>query len=251
MRPRARHLALIVARDTLTCAVALMAARTANAQATTGIGPADAVPYVETVGTGEVRLLPDRATVMVGIETRATNAAAASAASGKIQRAVLDTLRAIGFGESAVRTRDYDVTPEMQRANGRVVRSGYVARLTMAVQLSSLERIGEVLDAALARGATSVGGVEYSLSTADSAQRAALGKAVADAQRQAAAIASALGGSLGQVIMTTTSGGGGGRVVLGYGQGGQGDAFGTGPSIKPAEITVEATVVVRWRYLFR
>lgn len=235
----------------LVSVLALSAARPAGAQATTGIGLADAVPYVEAIGTGQVRLPPDRATVMVGIQTRAPSAAAASAASGKLQRAVLDTLRAIGFGEAAVRTRDFDVTPEMRRANGRMVRSGYVARLTMAVQLSSLERIGEVLDAALARGATSAGNVEYSLSNADSAQQAALGKAVANAQRQATAIASALGGSLGQVIMTTTRGDGDGREVLGYGVGAEGDAFGTGPSIKPAEITVEATVVVRWRYLFR
>lgn len=228
-----------------------LTAVTANAQAATGLGPADAVPYVEAVGSGQVKLPPDRATVMVGVETSATNAAAASAATGKIQRAVLDTLREIGFGESAVRTRDYDVTPEMRRANGRVVRSGYVARLTMAVQLSSLERIGEVLDAVLARGATSAGNVEYSLANIDSAQQAALGKAVANAQRQARAIASALGGSLGPVIMSTTGGEDNGRVVLGYGQGAVGDAFGTGPSIKPAEISVDATVVVRWRYLFR
>jgi uncharacterized protein YggE len=113
--------------------------------------------------------------------------------------------QAIGFGESAVRTRDFDVTPEMRRVNGN----------------------------------------------ADSAQQAALGRAVANAQRKAAAIASALGGSLGQVIMTTTRGDDDGRVVLGYGQGGQGEAFGTGPSIKPAEITVEAVVTARWRYLFR
>ena len=251
MRPSAPRAALIVALEAVAFGVALAAPRAGNAQATTGIGPADAVPYVEAVGSGQVKLPPDRATVMVGVETRATNAAAASAATGKIQRAVLDTLRAIGFGESAVRTRDYDVTPEMRRANGRVVRSGYVARLTMAVQLSSLDRIGEVLDAALARGATSAGNVEYSLNHADSAQQAALTRAVADAHRQAAAIASALGGSLGPVIMTTTRGQDEGGIAYRMGYSVVGDAFGTGPSIKPAEISVDATVVVRWRYLFR
>ena len=192
MRPSAPRAALIVAL------VALTAPRAATAQATTGIGPADAVPYVEAVGTGQVKLPPDRATVIVGVETRATNAAAASAATGKIQRAVLDTLRA-----------------------------------------------------ALARGATSAGNVEYSLSHADSAQQAALTRAVADAQRQAAAIASALGGSLGAVIMTTTHGQDEGGIAYRMGYNVVGDAFGTGPSIKPAEISVDATVVVRWRYLFR
>ena len=249
MRPSAPRAALIVFLDALACVVALAAPRAGNAQATNGIGPADAVPYVEAVGSGQVKLPPDRATVLVGVETRATNAAAASAAAGKIQRAVLDTLRAIGFAEAAIRTRDYDVTPEMRRTNGRIVRSGYVARLTMAVQLSSLDRIGEVLDAALARGATSAGNAEYSLSNADSAQRAALTRAVADAQRQAAAVASALGGSLGPVIMSTTRGGEQDGAFFRVGA--VGDAFGTGPSIKPAEISVDANVVVRWRYLFR
>ena len=131
------------------------------------------------------------------------------------------------------------------------MRSRFVARLTVAVQLSSPDRIGAVLDAALARGATGAGRVSYSLSNQDSAQQAALVSAVADAKRQAAAIASALGGSLGPVFMSTTGGDDDGRQMLGYGQGVEGDAFGTAPAIKPAEISVEATVVVRWRYLLR
>lgn len=232
------------------CVVAFGAAGSANAQATTGIGSVDAVPYVEAVGTGQVRLPPDRATVTIGVETHATKAAEANAASGKIQRAVLDTLRALGFGETAVHTRDFSVTMEMRRVNGRTVRSGYVARLAMAVEVPSLDRVGQVLDAALARGATHAGNIEYSLSTLDSVQQVALGRAVANATRQAGSIATALGGTLGPVVTTTTRGDGD-RTELGYGQGGVGDAFGTGPSVRPAEIIVEATVVGRWRYLLR
>lgn len=234
----------------LGCVVAFSAASSANAQASTGIGPVDAVPYVEAVGTGQVKLPPDRAIVMIGVETHAAKAAEANAASGKIQRALLDTLRAIGFGETAVHTRDFSVTMEMRRVNGRAVRSGYVARLAMAVEVPSLDRVGQVLDAALARGATHAGNIEYSLSASDSVQQVALARAVASAKRQAAAIAAALGGTLGPVVMTTTRGDGD-HSEYGYGQGGAGDAFGTGPSARPAEIIVEATVVGRWRYLFR
>jgi uncharacterized protein len=233
------------------CLLALAAARTASAQATTGVGLADAVPYVEVVGSGQVKLPPDRATVMVGVETRAVSAAAASAANGKIQRAVLDTLRAIGFGDSAVRTPSFDVHPQLRYVKGRALRSGYVARLTMAVQLSSLDQIGTVLDAALARGATSAGDVEYSIGAIDSVRQVALAIAVANAHRQAATIAAALGTSLGPVVMTTTGDDHEAGRIYKLGMGAEGDAFGTGPSIKPAEITVEASVIARWRLFGR
>jgi uncharacterized protein len=224
----------------------VVSARTTGAQATSGTSPS---PYIEASGTGQVRLAPDRATVRVGVETHAATAAAASAANAKIQHAVADTLRKMGFSPTAVTTERFGVLPDMETVNGLARRKGYVARYAMSVRLTALERIGDVIDAALARGANVAGDVSFAASNVDSAQQAAVAAAAAMAQRQGAALAASLGGSLGSLIQATTDPDD--REILGYGGGAEGQAFGTGTSITPTQITVEATVRVRWYFIGR
>ena len=67
-------------RVLLGLAATLALAATARAQATLGAGPLGSVPYIEVVADGAVRLVPDRATVSVVVETRASTAGAATAA---------------------------------------------------------------------------------------------------------------------------------------------------------------------------
>jgi uncharacterized protein YggE len=229
---------------------AIFSANSAHPQATTGSVYSAPMPYIEASGTGQVQLAPDRATVTVGVETRAVTAAAAGAENARIQHAVADTLRKMGFSGSAVTTTRMGIAPEMDYAEGHVRQTGYVARYSMKVELSALDRIGDVVDAALARGANVAGNVVYSSSSADSAQQAAIAIAAAKARRQAATLAASLGGSLGSLIQATTSGGDGGRVVLGYGGGSQTELR-AGTTVTPTQVTVVAAVSARWHFLGR
>ena len=229
---------------------ALLAGRSALAQSTTGAVYSAPMPYIEASGTGQVYLAPDRATVTVGVETRAVTAAAAGAENARIQHAVADTLRKMGFSGSAVTTTRMGIEPAMDYAEGHVRQTGYVARYSMKVELSALDRIGDVVDAALARGANVAGTVTYSASSADSAQQAAIAIAATKARRQAATLAASLGGSLGSLIQATTNDRGSGRVALGTGGGSQ-QELRAGTTITPTQVTVEAMVSARWHFLGR
>ena len=148
-------------------------------------------------------------------------------------------------------TSDFDVSPETSESTGRRIAGRYVATNSVQVRLTELARIGEVIDATLARGATTVGDVEFSASAPDSAQQAAVASAVLQARRQAAALAAALGGSLGALLQATTNPTDGGRMVLGY----SGTVFkmraASRTSIAPSELTIQASVQARWQFLGR
>lgn len=182
-----------------TLAVAMLCG-TVGARAQSVTAP---IPQIVTVGVGDARVTPDRATILVGLRSRAGTAAQAGADNARRQRAVLDTLRALGLQSDQLSTMNYSVSPEMQYApNGdsppRV--TGYVVTNVVRVEVRTLDDIGRVIDAALAKGANEMSGLQFFSSKADSVRRVALSLAVANARADANALATAAGGSLGSLI---------------------------------------------------
>jgi uncharacterized protein YggE len=166
-----------------------------------------APPQVVVTGTGEATVTPDRATLLLGVQTRATTAAAAGAENARRLQAVLDALRALGLSSEQLSTVNYNVSPDMQYSpNGqtppRVI--GYVVTNMVKVELRKLEDVARAIDAALAKGANEVSSLNLYSSKADSVRRSALGLAVADARADAEVLARAAGGSLGQLLELTT-----------------------------------------------
>ena len=214
--------------------------------------PTEAVPEIETVGTGERRIPPDRSTVLIQVITRATSAGAAATQNARQVDAVRDTLRVLGLA-SRVTNASYNVGPDYEppptTREGGPRRVGYAARTVLRVQLSNLSQIGQVIDASLARGATGVDGVFFESSTAEQARREALGDAATAARADAEALARAMGGSLGALLGTSTAASNDPRRMnvalsrIGYG-GGAGSTM-----VTPNEIVVSAGVVARWRFV--
>jgi uncharacterized protein YggE len=163
---------------------------------------------VSTTASGEARVTPDRATIFVGVMTKGATAAAAGAENARRQRAILDTLRALGISGDRVSTTNYNVAPDMQYSpNGQTPPriTGYTVTNTVRAEVLRLDDVGKVLDATLAKGANEISSLQFFSSKADSARRAALATAVANARADAEALARAAGGSLGQLLELSTN----------------------------------------------
>ena len=163
---------------------------------------------IATSATGEARVTPDRATVFVGVQTKGITAAAAGADNARRQRAILDTLRALGISGDRVSTMNYNVAPDMQYSpNGQTPPKviGYTVTNTVRADVQKLDDVGRVIDAALAKGANEISSLQFFSSNADSARRAALATAVGNARTDAEALARAAGGSLGQLLELSTN----------------------------------------------
>jgi uncharacterized protein YggE len=154
-------------------------------------------------GTGEARVVPDRATIVFGVQSRATTAAAAGSDNARRLRAVLDTLKSMGLSGDQLSTVNYSVSPEMQYSptgNQPPKVTGYVVNNSVRADLHRIDDVGRAIDAALAKGANEVTSLQLTTSKGDSIRRVALAAAVADARAQAEVLARAAGGTLGGLI---------------------------------------------------
>ena len=211
-----------------------------------GTNASPGVPFIESTGSAESRATPDRATVTLSVETRGPSAASVASINARIQQRVLDTLASLGFRAPNVSTRSFNVAPNWDFGPQGRRQNGYVAQNAVMVRVTDLARIGAIIDAALAKGATGVGELAFASGAADSAERVAVREATTKARAEAEAMASALGGSLGPLVSASTM-----PDVRGFPRAAMagGMARMENTPITPTDIVVMATVVARWQFV--
>jgi uncharacterized protein YggE len=209
------------------------------------------IPEINTTGRGEIRVAPDRATVLITVETHASSAAAASSANSEITNSTLKAVKAATTAQDTVTTESYMVVPDYQKNKP----SGFQTRNTVRVRLHDVTRVGAVVDAALAAGATQIPQVQFSSSATIPARRQAIRLAVAEARADAEALADAAGGSVGKLLSVTTGGNFGvasarleNVVVTGLAAGSAGYVP---PPMIPNDVVVQTTVSTRWEFIPR
>jgi uncharacterized protein len=152
--------------------------------------PAAEPPVVVVQGEGVVRLAPDQAFVRIGAESRSRNPKDAQATNAEAMTAVQQRIAAAGVPRDAVRTVSISLQQEFDYTGGKQTPRGYVARNIVEVRVDDLTRLGDVMDASVGSGATSIHGLRFDLKERDVHEREALKLAVADALSRAEAAAS-------------------------------------------------------------
>jgi uncharacterized protein YggE len=159
------------------------------------------IPQIAVTGRGEVKVSPDRATIQVSVQTRATTAAAAAAENATKQQSVLAALRALGLGSDQLSTINYNVYPEQRYEQGKEpVIVAYNVTNTILVDVRKLTQVGPVIDAALSHGANMITSLQFYASNTETARRSAIGTAIEKARADAEAAARAAHGSLGTLL---------------------------------------------------
>jgi uncharacterized protein YggE len=147
------------------------------------------LPVVVVQGEGVVRQAPDQAFVTIGAESRSRNPREAQSTNAQAMTAVQQKIAALGVPKDAVRTVTVTLQQEFDYADGRQTPRGYVARNVIEVRVDDLNRLGDVMDAAVGSGATSIQGLRFDLKQRDAIERQALTEAVRDAMARAEAAA--------------------------------------------------------------
>ncbi|MGE3842056.1 MAG: SIMPL domain-containing protein, partial [Vicinamibacterales bacterium] len=105
-----------------------------------------------------------------------------------------------GLPGDAIRTVSIELTPEFDYTNGRQQLRGYVARNSVELRIDALDRLGEVIDAAVGTGATNVAGVRFDVKRREELERDALRQAVGQARTRAEAMAAGAGRSIDRIV---------------------------------------------------
>ena len=163
-------------------------------------------PQIVVSASGETRVTPDRAIVSIGVFSRATTAAVAARDNARKQQAIIDTLTSLGFSREQIATVGYNVNPDMRHIpqSGRSEVTGYTVSNIVRLDVRRLEQIGAAIDAALAKGANQIHGLDFYVFNTDEPRRRALNQAIERARLDAESMARAAGGSLGALVEITT-----------------------------------------------
>ena len=154
-------------------------------------------PQIAVGARGEVKVVPDRATIQISVQTRAETAAAAASENARKQKAVIDALRALGIAANDIGTSGYNVYPEQRyEPNKEPVVVGYNVTNTILVELKSIDLVGRTIDTALAKGANMITSLHFYASNTEVARQEAIAIAVRKARSDAEAAARAAGGSI-------------------------------------------------------
>ena len=148
-------------------------------------------------GRGELSVLPDRASIRIGVNTLGATAEKAvrenAAAAEKIRQALLDS----GVRSENIRTVNYNVYPQYDR-NQKI--ESYAASYDLAVETNDIAKLSTVLDTCVRSGANNINSIQFSLKDEKKYKQEALALAVKDAREKAAVIARALGKQLGSAL---------------------------------------------------
>jgi uncharacterized protein YggE len=171
--------------------VVLLAGCTAPLQTATNNG-GTAGPTVSVSASGSASADPDLAVVHVGVESTADTANAARGQVARDVERVRTALSGAGVPDASVTTTTFGIAPVYNYTRGESELVGYRAVHALAVETGS-DRAGEVIDLAAGAGATSVDGVQFTLSDERRAElrATALDRAMNAARTDAAGIAHA------------------------------------------------------------
>lgn len=168
-------------------------------------------PYDVIVVSGDatVRRAPDVALVTVAVETRAKSPREAQRLNADAMAAVFKRIADAGIARDALRTVGVRLDQEFDNANGRRVPRDFVARNALEIALAEVARAGEVADAAVQAGATSIDGIRFDLKDRAAAEREATRLAVLDARGKADAAAAGAGRAIDRILRIEQGGAGG------------------------------------------
>lgn len=164
------------------------------------------VPQIVVSGNGEVLADPATAAFEIEIETYGATTTAAGQENARISKDVMDSLAKANMARGDVLDSRLQVHArwEYDDKGRRPRRTDYVASNTIRIKTGDLKNLGNVIDSALAAGASGVSDVTFETKDRDAARREALAKAVVAARLDAEAIARAGGGSLGDLLTLST-----------------------------------------------
>jgi len=194
-------------------------------------------------GEGKTSASPDKATIVLGVQTKNASAASAAAENAWMMNKTINALLESGIAENEIQTSSYSLgtEPQNEQVTSKELQQAplFMASNTVTVNLNNTVEVGRVLDAAVSAGTNSIQEVTFDLQNPRQQRDQALTAAIEDAQRKAVVAAQAAGVKLGQVL----------EISEGYGYVGgasRSAAFDAATPIMPGKMEVTASVTMTY-----
>ncbi len=157
---------------------------------------------MDVTGQAVMSVAPNQAIITFTVETSEAKAASAVERNAKLSDRVIRALKQKAEQDITLSTSSFHIQPIHVRENKPDASSSgftpkaYRVSNSIVIKTGRIERIGELIDAAVAAGATRVGSLSFSRSDSDVLQRQAAAMALENAVENAKVLAKAAGLSL-------------------------------------------------------
>lgn len=196
------------------------------------------------VGEGKVDVVPDKASVDVGISvTNAATVADAQAQVNKTNNAIIAAMQQLGIEKKNIKTANYSVYPIYDYAGNQRI-TGYGADVRVTITTTNTQIMSQIVEAATTAGANNIYNTTFTVSDPAKYRKEARDKAIANAREQAKEIAASLGISLGKITnIVESTGGDGGYPILARQSASEGMGGG-GPTFEEGSQTITSVVTL-------
>ena len=183
-----------------------------RAQAQQVLSLKNSVPSITTNGVASTEVVPDIATISLGVETERPKAADAARDNALAAQAITGEIKAQGIEARDVKTLSVTLSPvydevQVQNANGYVTKRtlrGYIARNSLSVRIREVAKSGALAGQLMDKGANKFEGIAFDYTQKEAKYDALRGDAVRDALRKANSYVNGLGLKLGRVLEIAT-----------------------------------------------
>lgn len=145
-------------------------------------------------GAGAAQIVPDQATIVIGVTNENVDARKAQSDNARIAQEVKTAILGTGVAEHDIQTNNYNFYPlYTNEGKKNAVYGSYRVDNNVVVLVKDIAKIGMIIDAALAAGANDISSLSFGAKNTASVRKTALEHAVADAKAKADVLAAALG----------------------------------------------------------
>lgn len=196
-------------------------------------------------GEGRATAGADRATVVLGVESRDESAAIAASKNAELMNRTIEALHSAGVADADISTSGYSLgaVPQeepiaLDEGDSREAQQ-FQASNMLTITLNDTSAVGAVLDAAISSGSNRIQEVTFDLRDPGPQKDRALTLAIEEARRKAQVAARAAGVTLGRIL----------EISEGYSyvsSASRGIAFDVATPIEPSRMEVTASVTITY-----
>ena len=196
-------------------------------------------------GYSEQKVIPDTATLNIGVVVQSATAKEASDENAVNMSAIIAELKALGLQDKEIQTSYVSVSPVYNYTTQTI--TGYSASNSVQITTKKLDNLSEIVDRSTASGANEIGSISFSVSDEMQKQLSEdlMNEAVADASSKAATLAKSLGVKITGVKNSSISENSGSRVYYDMATAEKGSGAASTP-IQPGESTISMSVQVTY-----
>ncbi|HHV79217.1 MAG TPA: SIMPL domain-containing protein [Firmicutes bacterium] len=152
--------------------------------------------FIEVEGEATMDVKPDTVTLNIGCRTQLPTAREAQEENAKKMNAVIQKLLEMGFARNDIATTSLTLSPVYDYSQNTPRLTGYAAENIVKASTTHLDKVGEIVDAAVAAGANNISGIYFSVKDMESYRQQLLAKAAEVARARAEVLAKASGTSV-------------------------------------------------------